>query len=147
MSDIATARTLSFFVPGHAKTKGSMVFVTKDYAKQTTAGSTTWAIMVASVARRAWRYDESMTGALWFSAVYVLPVEPTLPRSGDGDKLERNIWDALQGHGEGCGARCKKHAGIIDDDVQITRWMGERRMSSGADDPIGVYVQIGENGG
>lgn len=133
------------FVPGHPKTKGSMKLRPNGTAAQSVAGSTQWAMMMAEVFRRSYRATEPLNCALEINCVFVLPVEPTRTAAGDGDKLERNVWDALQPCRTGakpCAPGCRKHAGVIADDVLVVRWSGSRRRSWGEHDPIGVYVQI-----
>ena len=139
-----TLAELSVFVPGWAKTKGSMDFRPNGTAKQSVVGSATWAKLMASVMRRAWDGRPPLTGPLYFAATYVLNGDPVAVRAGDGDKLERNVWDALQGCGSKCPAKgCGKHAGVIADDVQFVQWCGTKRRSAGVDDPIGVHVMLG----
>lgn len=136
-------RTLSIFVPGHPKTKGSMHLRSNGTAAQSVVGSTRWAILMAGEMRRHWNGQAPMVGALYYAGTYVLPVDPLTARSGDGDKLERNVWDALQGCVEHCAKGCKKHAGVIGDDVQFVQWAGARRKF-GPHDPIGVHILVGE---
>lgn len=129
------------FVPGLPKTKGSMLLRSNGTAAQSVVGSTRWAVLMAERFREIWGAREPLTGALYVAATYVLPGDPIATRAGDGDKLERNVWDALQPHGKQCSAGCKKHAGVIADDVLVIEWHGRKREGS-ALDPVGVHVSI-----
>lgn len=134
---------LRIFVPGGAKTKGSQTWMGPGRVVQSVEGSTAWAIMVAEVARQAWAGRPALTGALWSSLAFVLPGDPIAPRAGDLDKLIRNVWDALQPCGSKCpGAGCKKHAGVIADDVLIVSSAETKRRTTGPSDPIGVRIAV-----
>lgn len=126
------------WVPGLPKTKGSMLLRSNGTAAQSVVGSTRWAILMAEVFRREWGSREPLSGPLFVACSFVLPVSPTQQRSGDGDKLERNVWDALQPHMAKCVAGCKKHAGVISDDVLVVDWTGSRRQG----EQSGVQVSI-----
>lgn len=140
---------LSCFVPGHSKTKGSMKLRPNGTAAQSVVGSTAWARLLAHAIGEAWRGRPPMTGPLYYAATYVLAGDPIATRAGDGDKLERNVWDALHAcvtpgpKRKGCVIGCKKHAGVVADDVQFVRWCGTKRCSEGVDDPIGVHILVG----
>ncbi len=138
-------QTMRVFVPGLPKTKGSVNARPNGTVYQNVAGSTAWAALMAMEFRRAWAGRSPMTGPLNFAATYVLPVDPTKPGSGDGDKLERNVWDALQPCSAKlkCGSRCRKHSGVMADDVLVTFWTGHRRKTRGPQDPCGIHVLIG----
>lgn len=142
MIDIVT----ECWVPGHPKTKGSMVAVGKQM-RQSVAGSTTWARLVAQRVRA----DRAARGLLLPCA---LPVSvrlafwlwppgdligtgraamPTWQGAGDLDKLTRNVLDALDGeHGKAyvndnqvCSLRVDKYAADMghEQGVLIQCWV------------------------
>lgn len=112
-------------------------------AAQSVVGSLRWAIMMAETFRREWAGRAPLDGALFIACRFLLPVSPLRARSGDGDKLERNVWDALQPCIDTCPQLCKKHAGVIRDDVLVADWTGSRRqaMTEHGESP-GVMVRI-----
>lgn len=125
-----------------------MTFYGPGQVKQSVVGSTQWAILMAQAFRERWAGREPLTGcSLYVWSTFVLAIDPIREKAGDGDKLERNVWDALQpckreGRGA-CPVGCKKHGGVIADDVQIVHWIGHKRMTYGPNDPPGVSVMIG----
>lgn len=134
---------LVVFVPGLAKTKGSMLLRANGTAAQSVAGSTRWAILMAETMRQAWSPRAALTGPLYIAMTFVLAGDPIAPRAGDMDKLVRNVWDALQPCIPKCPAGCKKHAGVVKDDVMFVRSCESKRRSEGAHDPVGVHVMVG----
>lgn len=130
--NLAADRLLKIFVPGHSKTKGSVDARANGTVYQNVKGSTRWQMLVADQVKRAWAGRETLAGVELFCALtFVLAGDPIAPGAGDGDKLERNIWDALQ------------KGGVIGDDVLITQWCGDKRRTQGPHDPIGVHVMVG----
>lgn len=126
---------LTFFVPGVAKTKGSVIAGKGGGIRQSVIGSTRWARIAEDAARAAvervgWQ-TVTADRRVRIGLVFVLPVDPLSVRSGDGDKLERNIWDALT------------KAAIWADDVQVCDWAGARRQV-GEDGlvEVGVWVTV-----
>jgi hypothetical protein len=141
---------LSCWVPGTPKPKGSKKAIPRAggkgvYLAEATAGSEAWQIHVAQIAHRHLIMDTRMgmehipppvysgPAVLWVTFLFIRPpgIETTYPIGDadayDGDKLIRNVGDALSAHGSR-GARCKpacqKHAGVVVDDRQFSagRW-------------------------
>lgn len=119
---------ITVWVPGCAKTKGSMTAVqstSRRYGKthmvQSVQGSDDWATLVAAEVCR--QYGIMRPGAAWHcptgpvgvSLRFWLPVAQAWEtRSGDVDKLARNVLDALT------------KAGAYGDDVQVTQLQVEK---------------------
>jgi Holliday junction resolvase RusA-like endonuclease len=59
--------------------------------------------------------------------------EPTTRTSGDLDKLQRNVFDALQ---------TKSGAGLIKDDSQIVRVIAEKRYVDATQTEPGIWLQL-----
>ena len=112
------------WVPGRPKTKGSLDFRRGGGVTENVAGSKEWRAMVA----RAVQHERSRRGArtpsvapVGVRALFVLPFSagseadedcvpaPIAARTGDTDKLARNILDALT------------DAGAYKDDVQVCK--------------------------
>lgn len=126
--------TINFWVPGHAKTKGSMDHKGRGRMVQNVAGSADWARMVEHEARRAMATGwTSLLLDVHVMITYYLPV--TLEQlirqgSGDIDKLERNILDAMT------------KAQVYLDDAQVTQCIHEKRSAFADQHPQGVKVSV-----
>ena len=124
---------LDFWVPGHAKTKGSLeprapkchcCTACRGYARmpqlRDTPGSKRWRGLVAYAATQAMRRAPRawpLKGPVEMALVYRLAVteeELIEQGAGDIDKLERNIFDALQ------------DAGVYANDAQVVRCAHEK---------------------
>lgn len=129
---------LDVFVPGQPKTQGS-----KNYKGRRKNGS---AILVESADVKPWRYAVAQacreTGVRFAGPVEVhllfVVRRPQrindamtgLGRSaGDGDKLERAVWDALT------------EAGVIEDDSRVLRWSGAKVLAAPGGS-TGVRVKV-----
>lgn len=133
---------LNIFVPGHAKTKGSVdAFKTqpdrsghrRTYVRQSVQGSSEWAALVEYAATKAWAGRPTRTGVpIRVNLAYYLPCTTgkLIARgSGDIDKLERNILDALT------------RAGVYGDDAQVVGVVHEKM--SAVDGPLNPGARIG----
>lgn len=97
------------WVPGSPKTKGSMAVVNgrRGTMRESVVGSSQWRQLVAKQARQCRQRADAWTGPAGVTAYFYLPREdPAVARSGDLDKLTRNVLDALE------------DAGIWEDDAQ-----------------------------
>jgi Holliday junction resolvase RusA-like endonuclease len=106
---------ITVWVPGCAKTKGSMTPQRGGRRLvQSVQGSDDWATLVtAAVANAHPRF--AMAGPVGVSLRFWLPVRDAVAtRSGDVDKLARNVLDALT------------KAGAYGDDVQVTKLQVEK---------------------
>lgn len=139
---------LDVFVPGAPKTKGSMDFqptgarctcsprcrgrLPGGRAVQNVAGSTEWAQLVAYAVRAdiARRGLVAEAGAVTVALVFGLPVADVIAaRSGDVDKLIRNVLDAL------------KTGGAYVDDVQVVRVLADK-VAVGPMGRKGVHIRV-----
>ena len=138
------------FVPGAAKTKGSMEVRNRATGamKESVAGSSRWRALMAQavrddIARR--RRSHPWAGPV---AVHVLahltPPDTFWQRlwaywhqAGDLDKLVRNVLDALGSTSK----NAKMNGGAIVDDNLVCRLVAEKRV---ADDrhPAGVHIIV-----
>jgi len=104
---------LSFFVAGHPVTQGSKrAFVNKHTGRaalldDNRAKLVNWRHDIADEARKAWRGRETEKGPVIMRLQFYLPKPKSAPkkrvtypigkRSGDLDKLERAVFDAISG--------------------------------------------------
>lgn len=109
---------LDVFVPGAPKTKGSVNAKGHGRVEQSVKGSTQWGQLIEYRARQEWNsapgWQKGLrpphVGPVRVQLVYFLPVtRARLIRQGSGDidKLERNVLDALT------------KAGVYSDDAQV----------------------------
>lgn len=143
----------SVYVAGHPKTKGSMTPLGNGKMVDK-PDSLAWRVLVAERLKtdRAIREitagcgHEPVQGRVGVQVIsYLQPpgfrgdVDPWWKRamawiisklSGDVDKLLRNVLDALSACDESCGARCKKHSGVIWDDSQVWDLYGHKRIAA-----------------
>jgi Holliday junction resolvase RusA-like endonuclease len=138
---------LDFWVPGAPKTKGSLTpraprchccDACRGYVGQPqlrdSAGSKRWRQLVAYSAECAMRgvtQGWPLTGPVELDLTYCLPVDVAKlieQGSGDLDKLERNIFDALQ------------DAGVYANDAQVVACT-HRKWAEGAGGP-GVRIRV-----
>lgn len=122
---------LRFWVPGHPKTKGSLEVVNSGRLRgrpvlRDTPQSSNWRKLVAYQADQAMRITDAaraappiwpLAGAVGLVTTYILdctPDELIEQGSGDGDKLDRNVWDALA------------DAGVYGNDAQVVSWVGDK---------------------
>lgn len=113
-------------VKGHARTKGSWTpFRTKGGLRLRPASKYTapWEKTVHDEIKKQWR-GPLLGGPLRVDLVFFLPKLKTVVRAyptgkfdGDGDKLERCIWDALTGV-------------VYIDDSQVVKWSGAKVYAS-----------------
>lgn len=136
------------FVPGWAKTKGSVEAVPRrngkgTYVSQSVQGSTDWARIVEDHVRRTFRdadgkQREKRTGAVRVTLTYWLPcaAEQLTVKgahgNGDIDKLERNVLDALE------------RAGIYANDAQVLGVVHEKRSALDESHAAGVEIAVFE---
>lgn len=152
MTDNDQCRWLRFFVPGHPRTKGSLTpkaprchccdackgYVGKPQLSDS-AASKRWRQLVAYQAQNAMHYqavaqgyEYPVSGPVSMRLIYWMPPltlgsDPYAQGIGDIDKLERNIFDALQ------------DAGFYRNDAQVVRCDHERKFA-GAGVEAGVWV-------
>ena len=103
---------ITLFIPGAPKTKGSMRHIGNGNMVESVAGSTEWKRIMTGLLKDAYRrmYSAPYTGACSvISDAYLDCTEERLIEegSGDTDKLQRNVMDAL------------KDAGVYADDAQV----------------------------
>ena len=142
-------KLLDEFVPGAPKTKGSVNAVKRSdggtYVRQNVQGSVRWARLVEQHVRQVWGdRDARVDVPIRVTLTYYLPVTPErLLRqgSGDVDKLERNVLDALT------------KAGVYGDDAQVVGVVHEKRCADarvvvwadGPAHPQGVRITVWED--
>lgn len=147
---------LSFFVPGHPKTQGSLrPFALKKGGRYTGKVVTpqdskvqSWRGVVSTYALQAMQRQQQRkttapvrvelsffllrpkghfgTGKNSEQVKNSAPTHPVSQRSGDGDKLTRAVWDALTGV-------------VWNDDSQVVSWEGHKTY--GAQEGVSVTVQ------
>lgn len=133
------------FVAGHPKTKGSLTAVTGTYLKDKPS-SEAWRRVVVGALLADMAKRQSVGAARGRIGVRVISyLQPggdvtnwwehaqawILGKlSGDVDKLERNVLDALSACEKGCSPGCKKHAGVIGDDAQVWDLFGHKRLAA-----------------
>lgn len=154
------------FVPGAAKTKGSMEIRNRATGamKESVAGSSRWRALMAQavrddIARRQppvtelrspWPGAVSVTveayltppGSWWRDALKSISGFgwPIWNQAGDLDKIVRNVLDAL-----GSTSRNPKYnGGAIVDDNLVCRIIAEKRVAGGTVDtmPPGVHIVV-----
>lgn len=132
---------LSVWVPGKPMPKGSMRHIGEGRMKPDNPGSLPWQEHVAAIAGNAWARQSDAAGfwrphaspvALSGAFLFARPPGDTsaypIGRDDayDGDKLIRNVADALSAHGsrgaKRCASSCRKHGGVLADDRIIVRW-------------------------
>lgn len=131
-------RAFSLFVPGHAKTKGSVESLGNGRVRQSVEGSARWAQLVRGAVethmQRLGIETVPSGNPVSVHLRYWLDCEDvTAGGVGDVDKLERNILDALT------------KAGLYADDRQVVRVVHEKwpaRPDRNA--PAGVLIQVFE---
>lgn len=147
-----SALLVDVFVPGKPTTKGSMDFVPTGAmckcspkckgrlpggrAVQNVAGSTQWAQLVAYAIKAEMRRTHgdpdlfAWAGPVTVALVFGLPVADVIaPRSGDVDKLVRNVLDALT------------KGGAYVDDVQVVRLLADK-VAMGPMGRKGVQIRV-----
>lgn len=114
------------WIPGIPKTKGSLTFKGNGYVEENVKGSARWRRLVAAAVRvdllKRWGPAAGVppTGPVGVRLQFWLPVETAVEdaaiavRSGDLDKLVRNVLDAL--------TDAKAYA----DDVQVVRVVADK---------------------
>lgn len=119
------------FCPGRPKTKGSMT-ARLNGSMHDTPASSQWRALVAraaKMARRDWAW-EAYPGPVAVACVFYLPVADVIAvRSGDIDKLVRNVLDALT------------DAQVYVDDVQVVRAVAEKIAATDLLRP-GVWISV-----
>lgn len=138
---------LTAYVPGLPKTKGSLEHIGNGNMKESVVGSVRWRVLMVERFLAATRYIDELNRpiipagvAVRVDPVFDLAVDPTSVGSGDIDKLLRNVFDALSAHSAKCPARCRKHAGIYADDVQVTKVGMEKRRGVAPGVTVTVYA-------
>ena len=121
---------LSCWVPGRPKTKGSLTVVNgrRGIATDTPASKRWRQLMAYSVSSLI---EKTLDGPVMVVAVFHLPTgDVASGRSGDLDKLARNLLDALT------------DAGVYGDDVQVTRLLCEKVPADMAGRGPGVDLRV-----
>jgi hypothetical protein len=153
------------FVPGAAKTKGSMEVRNRATGamKESVAGSSRWRALMAQAVRddieRRWAGSLALAQAssvLPFPGAVTVTVEayltppgswfegwqswPVWPRAGDLDKIVRNVLDAIGSTSK----NPKYNGGAIVDDNLVCRIIAEKRVAGGTVDtmPPGVHITV-----
>lgn len=127
---IQGVEVLNFWVPGPPKTKGSLEVVNTGrnavggrVVLQDSSASKRWRKLVAYAAEQAkgsvWStpggvHAYPLDGPVAVDLTFGLSGDPVAVRSGDLDKLYRNVLDALT------------DAGVYEDDVQVVRLSGSK---------------------
>ena len=122
---------LEFWVPGHPKTKGSLRVLNSGRLSgravlQDTPASKRWRALVAYAAGQAMRSVTQawpLDGPVRVDVEYWLPVKDEVALiaqgAGDKDKLDRNIYDALQ------------DAGVFANDSQVVDGQSTKYVARG----------------
>lgn len=153
------------FVPGAAKTKGSMVVRNRATGamKESVVGSSTWRALMAQavrddIARRhganpmapivlPWNGAVSVTvvaylapPAGWVARFLSVALWPIWERAGDLDKIVRNVLDALGSKSK----NSKMNGGAIVDDNLVCRIVAEKRVAGATADtmPPGLWIKV-----
>jgi Holliday junction resolvase RusA-like endonuclease len=130
-SAVPTVDGLRFVVWGVPKPKGSLRHVGNGRLKEQLEGSAPWREAVKYAGLEAVRGREgtgtpfaTLSGPIEVDVVFTFPrpqsapkrrrIWPVTRRSGDLDKLQRNVLDAIV------------DAGLIEDDSQVVRLVGEK---------------------
>lgn len=129
---------ITVWVSGSPKTKGSMEWQQgggnrRGRAVQSVEGSEEWAWAVQTGVSPALVIDPAtpLRGPVFVRATFWLPVpDVTVQRTGDLDKLLRNVLDAMT------------KAGAYGDDVQVTRSEVAKYATDGPNDPAGVLLEF-----
>lgn len=152
------------FVPGAAKTKGSMEIRNRATGamKESVVGSSAWRALMAQAVRddldRRWNHH--MADMLWGGLPYAGAVSvtvvayltcprqgddvhghshyPVWERAGDLDKLVRNVLDALGSKSK----NAKMNGGAIVDDNLVCRIVAEKRVVGISTCPAGVRIIV-----
>lgn len=121
---IQGVEVLNFWVPGPPKTKGSLEVVNTGrnavggrVVLQDSPASKRWRKLVAYQAEQEKRgvgMGWPLGGPVAVDLTFELSGDPVAVRSGDLDKLYRNVLDALT------------DAGVYEDDVQVVRLSGSK---------------------
>lgn len=129
------------WVPGAAKTKGSMVTQQRrgggaPRLVQSVEGSERWAALVEQATRQALQHDRSerwpIAGHVGVHLRFWLPVaDATQTHAGDIDKLARNVLDALT------------KAGAYNDDVQV-KWLLAEKFPARVHPGPGLLLHVWE---
>lgn len=139
------------WIPGVPRTKGSLTVVNAGGGRsgrkahvEDTPESVRWRMLMVDMLRRdqARRgiIDQPYPGAVHVSAIFYQRVEDLtrkVAESGDLDKLLRNLFDALSVNKDS-----RKGAGVICDDMQITKLVSEKAMVPCGTGP-GLRVIVG----
>lgn len=119
------------WVPGNPKTKGSMEHIGRGRMRESVVGSTVWRRLMAERFRVGWAGKPPVHGGVSVAGIWYMPVpDVTAPRTGDEDKLDRNLLDALQ------------DAGVLSDDVQVTRIRIDKVSHVGSGNEPGLLVSV-----
>jgi hypothetical protein len=124
-----------------------MTHVGNGHMAESVAGSARWRMMMverfkAATPRHGDFYSIVPSGIpVHASATFYLPGDPVAVRSGDVDKLLRNVLDALSACTDKCGSGCKKHAGIYVDDVQVVSSDIAKKRAETAGPGVDVIVK------
>lgn len=130
----ATTGTVSFFVPGVPRPKGSKRHVGHGRMIESSKGLPAWRSAVETAARAT---GTTFTGPVAVEATFVMPRTQRMGRDAslmhtvapDGDKLGRAVGDALT------------DSGIITDDSVIVRWVITKRRA-GSLEARGAHITI-----
>lgn len=135
------SRVIDWWTSGNPATKGSVDTMPNGFVRQS-AASYAWANRVHAAAKaevklRGW---EPLIGPVGISTRYFMAPPAGLDldvveayaiheKIGDGDKLDRNVWDALTA------------AGVWRDDVLVVSWYGIRTYAWGDVRP-GAHIEV-----
>jgi Holliday junction resolvase RusA-like endonuclease len=121
-------------VPGHPKTKGSLVVrnAKAGTMREAVAGSTRWRQLIAERVRECRQRAEAWDGPAGVTAYFYLPRDDIITaRAGDIDKLTRNVLDALE------------DAAVWADDVQcVTLDIRKHPLSRSPEGGPGLFLTV-----
>ena len=141
------------WVPGLPKTKGSLTFRGNGYVEENVKGSARWRVLVAErvrADRRRRGLTSPSAGPVAVRALFWLPPAASPApfetyaavhtRSGDVDKLARNVLDALGAN----AAVAAKNGGAYVDDVQVVDLRAVKMLAGGLVLPPGLALTVWE---
>lgn len=143
------ATLADLWIPGVPRTKGSLTVVNsgargRKAHVEDTPESVRWRMLMVDMLRkdqgRRGIVNQPYPGAVYVIATFYQRVEDLtrkVAESGDLDKLLRNLFDALSVNKDS-----RKGAGVIKDDMQITRLTAVKEIATGGGSP-GLRVIVG----
>ena len=122
------------FIAGHPRPKGSWTPVKTKYGiklRPSSHATAVWCKYAKEEIKKIWKHP-IIEGPVRLDLTFFLPKPKTIDREyptgsyeGDGDKLDRGVWDALTGT-------------VYKDDCQVVEWSGVKKYSK----KIGVSIKV-----